>query len=226
MPKLFLNTPPYFAIFVALATSMGALSATPANGLTFQGTIYGSSDPYLENSKIQYTLADGIFDTIVSSPLNTFFTDGYSDFNEDPNRTITVVPEVVTGFKWIRGGASNPVEFEKSFEQSIFGITQDGLSLQILNPSQAQYRDVFISTIQAPEGLPLSACKTRACDASANFREAAYYSVRLTQTPVPEEHKPIPEPSAVVALGFVSAFLLKRHRKTGKAQPVATAVQQ
>jgi hypothetical protein len=223
MPKLLLKTPRYFAIFVALATSMGALSAAPANGLTFQGTIYESSNPDLENSKVQYTLADGIFDSIVSSPLNTFFTDGYSYFNEDPNLAITVVPEVVTGFKWIRGGSSNPVELEKSFEQSIFGITEDGLSLQILNPSQAQYSDVFLSTIQAPDGLPLSACKTQACDASANFREAEYYSVRLTQIPLPEEPEPIPEPSAAVALGFVGALFLKRRRKTVSVSAVATA---
>lgn len=214
MPKLFLNTSRPLAIFVALGTSMVSLSATPANSLTFQSTIYDSPDPSLENDKVIYTLADGIFETIISSPLNTFFTDGYSDFNEDPNRTVIVLPEVVTGFKWIKG--SNQREFERSFEQSIFGITPDGLSIQILNPSQAQYRDVFISTIPAPEGLPLSACKTQACDGSAKFRQLGYYVVRVNQIPLSEE-KPesVPEPSAVVALGFVSFFLLKRRRKAG-----------
>ncbi|MCT7968636.1 PEP-CTERM sorting domain-containing protein [Laspinema sp. D1] len=221
MPKLLLNYPRLLTLFVAIFSSMGALSAAPANGLTFKGTIYESPIPYLENSQIQYTLADGIFETIVSSPLNTFFTDGYSDFNDNPSLAITVVPQVVTEFKWLRGGALNPVEFEQSFEQSIFGITEDGLSLQILDPSQGQYRDIFISTIQAPEGLSLSACKTQDCDASANFWDAGYYSFRMTQTPVMESES-VPEPSAAVALGLVSALFLKRRRKIVNIPAFAT----
>ncbi|MCT7963192.1 PEP-CTERM sorting domain-containing protein [Laspinema sp. D1] len=221
MPKLLLNSPRLLTVFVALFSSMGALSAAPANGLTFKGTIYESPVPYLENSQIQYTLADGIFDTIVSSPINTFFTDGSFNFNDDPNLAITVVPKVVTEFKWIRGGALNPVEFEESFEQSVFGITEDGLFLQILDPNLGQYRDLFISTIYAPEGLPLSACQTQACDASAKFWDAGYYSYRLTQTPVMESES-VPEPSVAIALGLVSALFLKRRRKIVNIPAVAT----
>ncbi len=219
MIKLLLKTPQVLIFFGVFVSSIELLSATPANGLTFKGTIYESPVPDLENSQVQYTLADGIFDTIVSSPLNTFFTDGYSDFNDDPTRSITVVPEVVTEFKWIRARDSELVDFEPSFKQSIFGITAQGLSLYILNPDLDHYQNIFISTIQAPEGLPLSACKTQACDASAKFWNVGYYSFGITQTPL-NEPEPVPEPSAAVALGFVGVLFIKRRRKTLSAQPI------
>ena len=218
MTRFFLNSPRLFALSAALLSSIGILSATEANALSFKATIYESPFSF-ENREIHYTLADGIFDTIVSSPVNTFFTDGYQNFGPEPVEPLTLLPEVVTDFQWNFGGVFQPVE-----GRSIFGITDAGLFLQILDPNEPPiYQNIFMSTIQAPEGLPLSACKTQACDASADFGgKGGFYGSRMIQTPVPADVESVPEPSAAVALGFVGALVLKRQRKTSKAQPVTT----
>ena len=223
MTQFFFNPTRLFALSAAVLSSIGVLSATEANALTFKGTIYDSPFSFLENLEIQYTLADGIFDTIISSPINTFFTDGYEYFGPEPIEPVNLLPEVVTDFQWTAGGTLNPLEFGRS----IFGITDAGLFLQILDPTEPpMYQSIFMSTIQAPEGLPLSACKTQACDASADFGgQGGFYGSRMTHIPVTESQS-VPEPSAAVALGFVGALVLKRHRKTRKAQPVTTAEQQ
>jgi hypothetical protein len=221
MQKLFLTKPRVFALFVALASSIGVVSATPANSATFKATIYQSPFLFFEDQEIEYTLADGIFDTIVSSPSNTFFTDQYLGVNSDPSLAetlATVVPEVVTELKWSRGGVLEPLEFEKS----LFGITDRGLFLQFLNPSEGPYENILMATLQAPGGLPLSACKTQTCEGDAMIGgKGGYAGLKITQTPVIEV-EPIPEPSAAVALGFVGALLLKRRRKALSTQPVAT----
>lgn len=213
MTRFFFTSPRLFALCATVMSSMGVLSATQANALTFKGTIYESPFPGLEGLEIEYTLADGIFDTIISSPTNTFFTDGYQNFGPEPSLPLTLVPQVVTDFKWPLGGTLAPLEVERS----IFGITDAGLFLQILDPNEPPiYKNIFMSTIQAPEGLPLSACETQACDASADFGgKGGLYGSRMTHIPVAES-QPVPEPSAAVALGFVSALLLKRHRKGEK----------
>ncbi|MCT7968638.1 PEP-CTERM sorting domain-containing protein [Laspinema sp. D1] len=218
MPNL-LNAPGLWAS-TAVISSMGLLSASPANALTFKATIYESPFPFLENREIQYTLADGIFDTIVSSPINTFFTDEYPEFGPEPTEPLTLVPEVVTDFQWNLGGILEPVEFGRS----IFGITDAGLFLQILDPDTAPiYQNIFMSTIQAPEGMALSVCKTQTCEGDAMIGgKGGFAGLQITQTPV-NEPEPVPEPSAAVALGFVGALLLKRQRKTGNAQPITTA---
>ncbi len=222
MTQLFSTNPRFFPIFVALASSIGVLSATPANSATFKARIYQSPFLFFEEQEIEYTLADGIFDTIVSSPSNTFFTDQDPDLNSDPSLAetlATVVPEVVTDLKWSRGGGLEPLEFEKS----LFGITDRGLFVQFLNPSQGPYENILMATLQAPEGLPLSACKTQTCEGEANIGgKGGFAGLQITQTPVTEA-EPVPEPSAAVALGFVGALLLKRHRKTGSTQPLASA---
>ncbi len=217
MTRFFFNHPRLFALSAAVLSSLGVLSATEANALTFNATIYESPFPFLENSEIQYTLADGIFDTIVSSPINTFFTDEYPQFGPEPTEPLTLVPEVVTDFQWSLGGPLEPVEFGRS----IFGITDAGLFLQILDPDTAPiYQNIFMSTIQAPEGLPLSACKTQACEGSAMIGgKGGYAGSRIIQTP----SQSVPEPSAAVALGLVSALILKRRRKTVSVPGVATA---
>ncbi|MCT7963190.1 PEP-CTERM sorting domain-containing protein [Laspinema sp. D1] len=219
MPHLFLNAPGLLAS-TAVISSMGLLSASPANALTFNATIYESPFPFLENREIQYTLADGIFDTIVSSPINTFFTDEYPQFGPEPTETLTLVPEVVTDFQWNLGGILEPVEFGRS----IFGITDAGLFLQILDPDTAPiYQNIFMSRIQAPEGMALSVCKIQACEGSAEFGgKGGYAGSRMIQTPV-DDSQPVPEPSAAVALGFVGALLLKRQRKNSNAQPITRA---
>jgi hypothetical protein len=219
MTRCFFTSPRLFALSAAVISSMGVLSATEANALTFKGTIYESPFPGLEGLEIEYTLADGIFDTIAASEPDTFLTDGYPLFYELPSDT-TVVPEVVTDFRWTLSGTLERVEIE----QSIFGITDRGLYLQILDPElPPQYTNVFSTTLEAPEGLPLSACKTQTCEGSARIGgKEGYYGLRLRQTPV-NEPESIPEPSAAVALGFVGAFLMKRHRKTVNAQAVQTA---
>ncbi|MGL5193135.1 MAG: PEP-CTERM sorting domain-containing protein [Chroococcales cyanobacterium] len=219
MTRFFFNYPRLFALSAAVISSMGVLSATEASALTFQGTIYESPFPGFEGIEIEYTLADGIFDTILSSPPHTFFTDGYQNFGPEPYLPKTLVPEVVTEFKWSIGGTLEPFEVERS----IFGITDAGLFLQILDPNEPPiYKNIFMSTIQAPEGLPLSACKTQACDASANFGgKGGFYGSRMTHIPV--KPQPVPEPSAAIALGFVSALLLQRRRKALSAQPVDIA---
>ncbi|MBO0350784.1 PEP-CTERM sorting domain-containing protein [Phormidium pseudopriestleyi FRX01] len=223
MPKLFLNASKLFALSTAVISSMGLLSATEVNALTFKGKIYESPFLFLENSEIQYTLADGIFETIISSPINTFFTDAYPEFGPEPTEPLTLVPEVVTDFQWSLGRTLEPVEFGRS----IFGITDAGLFLQILDPDTAPiYQNIFMSTIQAPEGMALSVCKIQACEGSAQFGgKGGYAGSWMIQTPVTESQS-VPEPSAAVALGFVSALLLKRQRKTLSAQPVAIANQQ
>ena len=223
MEKLFLTTPRVFALFVALASSIGVLSATPAQALTFKATILDSPISLFDNFEIEYTLADGIFDTIVSSPPNTFLIDG--EHNVAPGSSLplnlaTVVPEVVTDFKWSLGGSLQPLDVELS----IFGITDAGLFLQILDPNTPPPdTNIFRATIQAPEGLSLSACKTQACELSVEniLGRAGYPSFQMIQTPV-DEPRPVPEPSAAVALGFVGALLLQRRRKALRAQPVAT----
>lgn len=220
MTRFFFNRPRLFALSAAVMSAMGVLSATEVNALTFKGTIYQSPFPFLENREIQYTLADGIFDTIVSSPVNTFFTDEYPEFGPEPTEPLTLVPEVVTDFQWSLGGTLEPVEFGRS----ILGITDAGLFLQILDPDTAPiYQNIFMSTIQAPEGMDLSVCKTQTCKGEAMIGgKGGFAGLRLTQTPV-NEPEPVPEPSVAIALGLVSALLLKRQRKTGNVQPVTTA---
>ncbi len=223
MPKLCLNAPRLFAISTAVISSTGLLSATQANALTFKATIYESPFPFLENREIQYTLANGMFDRVVSSPINTFFTDEDPQFGPEPTEPLTLVPEVVTNFQWSLGGILEPVEFGRS----IFGITDAGLFLQILDPNTAPiYQNIFMSTIQAPKGLPLNTCKTQACEGSADFGgKGGYAGSRMIQTPGYTSQS-VPEPSAAIALGFVSALLLKRPRKIIKTHPVATVNQQ
>ncbi|AFY81911.1 PEP-CTERM sorting domain-containing protein [Oscillatoria acuminata] len=223
MSKLFWNSPGLKVISIAVVSSMAMLSAIPASAATFKATIYEwvfpfSLFPFLENMEIKYTLADGIFDTIASSEPNTFLTDGYPLFEELPSDT-TVVPEVVTDFQWTLNGTLEPVEIKRS----IFGITDKGLYLQILDPElPPQYTNVFSTTLEAPEGMPLSACKTQTCEGTASIDgKEGFYGLRLRQTPV-NEAESVPEPSAAVALGFVGALLLKRRRKTLSAQPIAT----
>ena len=223
MTQFFFNSTRLFALSAAVLSSIGVLSATEANALTFKATLSQSPFIFFGPQDIEYTLADGIFDTIVSSPINTFFIDQVPDLNADPSLAMTlatVVPEVVTDFKWSRDGILEPM----AFEQSIFGITDRGLFLQLLNPSQGPYRNILMATLQAPEGLPLSACKTQVCEGVASLGgKGGYAGLSIVQTPVHEEPESVPEPSAAVALGLVSALVLKRHRKTGKAQPVTTA---
>lgn len=223
MSKLFWNSPQLTALSIAVASSMAMVSAIPASALTFTATIYESEMPFseypfLENLQIKYTLAEGIFDTIAASEPDTFLADRYPLFYELPSDT-TVVPEVVTDFQWTLGGTLEPVEIKRS----IFGITDRGLYLQILDPElPAQYTNVFSTTLEAPEGLPLSACQTQTCEGSAQiWGKEGYYGLRLRQTPV-NEPESVPEPSAAVALGFVGAFLMKRHRKTVNVEAVIT----
>ncbi len=223
MSKLFWNSPGLKVISIAVVSSMAMLNATPASATTFKATIYETEYnlpefDFLEDLEIEYTLADGIFDTIAASEPDTFLTDRDPLFYELPDDT-TVVPEVVTDFQWTLGGTLEPVEIERS----IFGITDQGLYLQILDPElPPQYTNVFSTTLEAPEGMPLSACKTQTCEGTARIGgKEGYYGLRLRQTPV-NEPEPVPEPSAAVALGFVGALLLKRRRKMGSAQPVAT----
>ncbi|MCT7968635.1 PEP-CTERM sorting domain-containing protein [Laspinema sp. D1] len=226
MPKLLLKTPRILTLFAVLFSSMGVLNATPANGLTFKGSLSGSH-PFLRNFDIEYTLADGIFDTIVSSPPNTFFIDGeYTaapGYYDSINRA-TVVPEVVTDFKlsnW--GGSLEPL----NGELSLFGITEYGLYLWILDNTEPRFTDIFSGYIKAPGGLPLSACKFQACEMSATYGGAylGSQSFDMIQTPVMESES-VPEPSAAVALGFVGALLMKRRRKTVSEQAVVTVNQQ
>ncbi len=224
MTQFFFTRPGVVALSAAVISSMGVLIGTPANAATFKGTIYETWFPALEGLQIEYTLADGILDTILASAPNTFFIDGDYTFGPPPTLPMslaTLVPKVVTDFKWTLGGSLEPVDIPLS----LFGITEDGLFLQLLDVSQPPiYQNIFMSTIKAPEGLLLSACKTQACDASADFGgKGGFYGSRMIITPVPES---VPEPSAAVALGLVSVFLLKRHRKTLSTQPVATPDQQ
>lgn len=219
MQKLFLTTPQVFAIFVALASSIGVFRATPAQGLTFKATLLESI--VFKNFEIEYTLADGIFDTIVSAPPNTFFIDGeYTTapgYYDSINRA-TVVPEVVTDFKLSGGGSLQPLKGDLS----LFGITQSELYLWILEDTEPRFTDIFSGYIKAPAGLPLSACKFQACEMSAKYGDGYLGPPGFTmiQTPVMESES-VPEPCAAVALGFVSALLLKRRRKAASAQPVA-----
>ncbi|AFY81912.1 PEP-CTERM sorting domain-containing protein [Oscillatoria acuminata] len=218
MARFFFSSPRLFALSAAVLSSlMGVLSATEAKALTFKGTIYETFFPGLEGFEIEYTLADGIFDTIISSPPNTYFTDGYQNFGPEPSLPKTLVPQVVTEFKWSISGTLEPLEVERS----IFGITDAGLFLQILDPNEPPiYKNIFMSTIQAPEGLPLSACKTQACDASADFGgKGGLYGSRMTHIPVTKSQS-VPEPSAAIALSFVGALLLKRRRNREKDEKV------
>jgi hypothetical protein len=226
MPKLLLNTPRIFTFFAVLFSSLGVLSAAPANALTFKGVI-DDSTPFLKNFEIEYTLADGIFDTIVSSEPNTFFIDG--EYTAAPGYfdridRATVVPEVVTDFKvssW--GGSLEPL----NGELSLFGITEDRLYLWILENTEPRFTDIFRGYIKAPAGLPLSACKFQACEMAADYGDAymGYPEFRMIQTPVTESES-VPEPSAAIALGFIGALLMKRHRKMGSLKPVAIADEQ
>ncbi|MCT7958683.1 PEP-CTERM sorting domain-containing protein [Laspinema palackyanum] len=226
MPKLLLNKPRLLTLFAFLFSSVGVLNATAANGLTFKGSLFGSALAF-KNFEIEYTLADGIFDTIVSSPPNTFFIDGEyiaaPGYFDSINRA-TVVPEVVTDFKFSSGGGSlEPL----NGELSLFGITEDRLYLWILENTEPRFTDIFTGYIKAPAGLPLSACKFQACEMSAKYG-SAYMGppgFDMIQTPVMESES-VPEPSAAVALGFVGALLLKRRRKTLSAQPIAIVTQQ
>jgi hypothetical protein len=223
MPKLLLKTPRLLTLFVAVFSSRGVLNATPAQGLTFKGLAYYSEMPFLSTFEIEYTLADGIFDTIVSSPPNTFFIDGEHKVAPGSTEALTlatVVPEVVTDFKWKSWqGGLEPLDVELS----IFGITKYGLYLEILDPNiPPPYTMIFSAIIQAPEGLPLSACKSQACELEGSiWGKSGYPPFNMIQTPVMESES-VPEPSAAVALGFVGALLLKRHRKTRSAQAVVT----
>jgi hypothetical protein len=221
MTRFFFNSTRLFALSAAVLSSIGVLSAMEANALTFKATLSDSPFHPFGPQDIEYTLADGIFDTIISSPINTFFSDPFPAPSASPRQTTTVVPEVVTEFKWAMGEILEPM----AFEQSIFGITDRGLFLQLLNPSEGQHENILMATIQAPEGLSLSACKTQVCEGVATLGgPGGFAGLRMIQTPVHEEPKPVPEPSAAVALGFVGALALKRQRKTtGKAQPVTTA---
>jgi hypothetical protein len=216
MPKLPLNSARLLTLFVAVFSSMGVLSASPANGLTFKAVRPSGSHRFLETFEMEYTLADGIFDTIVSSPRNTFFIDG--EHNVAPGSTLplrlgTVVPEVVTDFSW-------PLEGRLS----IFGITDAGLYLEIINPNEPpRFMSIFQANIQAPAGLPLSACKFQACEMNVLTSGGHVYPrFEMIQTPVMEP-QPVPEPSAAIALGFVGALLLKRRRQALSAQPVTIA---
>ncbi len=226
MSRFFFTRPGLVALWAAVISSMGVLIGTPAHGATFKGTIYKTWFPILEGFQLEYTLADGILETVLASEPNTFFMDGeYLGPAPNPAMSLaTVVPEVVTDFKmdfevWTDRDMSVPVR-----QFSLFGITEDGLFLQLFDGNQPPtYRNIFLSTIQAPEGLPLSACKTQACDASANFGgKGGLHDSRMIHIPVAES-QPVPEPSAAVALGFVGALLLKRRRKTGSLKPVAIA---
>ncbi len=223
MPKLLFKTPRILTFFVALFSSMGVLNAAPAQGLTFKATLLESI--VFKNFEIEYTLADGIFDTIVSSPRNTFFIDG--EYTTAPGyfdsiTRATVVPEVVTDFKLSGGGSLEPLKGELS----LFGITEYGLYLWLLNDTEPRFTDIFTGYIKAPAGLPLSACKFQACEMSARYGDGYLGPPGFTmiQTPVMESES-VPEPSAAVALGFVGALLLKRRQKTGKARSVASADQ-
>ncbi len=239
MAKLFLTTPRLLALSVAIFSSIGLLSATPAVGLTFKATIYNSPDfeyGFVDNFndwEFYYTLPDDLFDTVVSSPLDTLFTDRYSYYEP----VGTVIPEVVTDFKIVRSDNTGPSS--QSFGRSIFGIGGEGsfvtntqsfnfkgpaLFIQILSSDiPAIYSNIFQAIITAPEGLPLSACKTQICEGEAAFSEKGRFSnLQMIHTPVTKA-KPVPEPSAAVALGFVSAWLLKRQRKISNAQAVTTA---
>lgn len=220
MSQFLFTRPGLVALCAAVISSTGMLIGTPANGATFKGTIYETYFPGLEGFEIEYTLADGIFDSLLASAPNTFFMDGDYTFGPEPTVPMslaTVVPEVVTDFKWTMGGSLEPLDIQLS----LFGITEAGFFLQLLDVSQPPiYQNIFMSTIQAPEGLPLSACKTQACDASADFGgKGGLYGSRMIVTPVSQT---IPEPSAAVALGFVGALLLKRRRKTLSAPVIVT----
>ncbi|MCT7973530.1 PEP-CTERM sorting domain-containing protein [Laspinema olomoucense] len=223
MPKLLLNRPRILTLFAVVFSSMGVLNATPANGLTFKGSLSSVSHPVFRKFEIEYTLADGMFDTIVSSPPNTFFIDGeYTGapgYYDSINRA-TVVPEVVTDFKFSGGGSLQPL----NGELSLFGITEDRLYLWILQNTEPRFTDIFTGYIKAPAGLPLSACKFQACEMSAKYGDGYMGppGFDMIQTPVMESES-VPEPSAAVALGFVAALLMKRRRKTLSAQAVVTA---
>ena len=186
MTRFFFTSPRLLALSAAVLSSMGVLSATQANALTFTGTIYQSPFPHLEGVEIEYTLADGIFEKIISSDPNTFFTDGFQNFGPEPSLPKTLVSEVVTDFKWSLGGTLTPLEVERSIfgitDGSMVGIPDAGLYLQILDPNEPPlYKNIFMSTIQAPEGLPLSVCQTQACDASADFGgQGGLYGSRMT----------------------------------------------
>lgn len=226
MTQFFFTSPGLVALSGAVITLTSGLIATPANAATFKGTIYKTWFPILEGFQLEYTLNDEILDTVLASEPNTFFMDGeyLGPAPSLPMSLATVVPEVVTDFKmdfevWT-DRASVPMR-----QFSIFGITEEGLFLQLLDVNQPPiYQNIFMSIIQAPEGLPLSACKTQACDASADFGgKGGLYDSRMTHIPVPETSQPVPEPSAAIALGFVGALLLKRRRKTLSLPGVATA---
>ncbi len=229
MTQFGFTRPGLVALSATVVSSMGMLMGTPANAATFKGIIYQTDFPALENSEIEYTLADGIFETIISSPPNTFFIDGDYTFGPEPTVPIslaTLVPEVVTKFKWTRNETytvGDPVTVV-DVQLSIFGITEAGLFLQLLDVSQPPiYQNIFMSTIKAPEGLPLSACQTQACDASANFGgKGGLYGSRMTVMPVPEPES-VPEPSAAIALGFVGFLFLKRPRKAASIPAVVIA---
>ncbi len=213
MSKQFLKTSRFFVIVGALSSAMGLGSFTPANAVSFKGKVYDPAYDILENLEIEYTLADGIFDTVISSPANTFFSDQSPDLYSDPGTMIssaTLVPEVVTEFKWTMGGTLEPLDVK----HSMFGITDEGLFLRLLDPDGgSDFLFTFTSIIEAPEGLPLSACKTQTCDASADYgAKGGYHGSRMTHTPI-NESQSVPEPSATVALGLVSTLLWKRHRK-------------
>ncbi len=223
MPKLLLNQPQFLTLFAVLFSSMGVLNATPANGLTFKGSLSGPALAF-KNFEIEYTLADGIFDTIVSSPPNTFFIDGeYTaapGYFESINRA-TVVPEVVTDFKWSSGGGSlQPL----NGELSLFGIMEDRLYLWILENTEPRFTDIFSGYIKAPAGLPLSACKFQACEMSAKYGDGYMGppGFNMIQTPVMESES-VPEPSAAIALGFVGFLFLKRPRKAVSIPAVVIA---
>ncbi|MCT7973529.1 PEP-CTERM sorting domain-containing protein [Laspinema olomoucense] len=226
MSQFLFTRPGLVALSTAVISSMGVLIGTPANGATFKGMIYETYFPHLEGFEIEYTLADGIFDTILASAPNTFFIDGdyLGPAPSLPMSLATVVPEVVTDLKTnfkvgIEGDRTQPV-----LQLSLFGITEEGLFLQLLDVNQPPiYQNIFKSTIQAPEGLPLSACKTQACDASADFGgKGGFYGSRMIVTPVPEPES-VPEPSAAVALSVVGVLFLKRPRKAVTIPAVVTA---
>ena len=219
MTKLFLNAPRWLAIFVAVASSIGLGSITPAQAGSFKAII--SDFPFSDSGiwEIQYTLADGLFDTVVSSPIPSYFSTGYNPDIEDP-LSINFIPEGVTEFKWgMPDDNLQPVEFERSIVgiRSDFDLGEPILFIEILDLDHFPGWGIFNGRIQAPEGLPLSACKTQVCEGLAHVGgKRGYARLPMIHTPV-DPVQSVPEPSTAVALGLVSALLLIQ-RKTSNAQ--------
>lgn len=129
-----------------------------------------------------------------------------------------------------------PVEFERSiigttFERSFIGTTNEFdfsapiLFFEILDLDHFPGWGIFSGRIKAPEGLPLSACKTQVCEGLAHVGgKRGYARLPMIHTPI-DPVQSVLEPSVVVALGFVSALLLNRQRKTRNAQAGARANQ-